>query len=104
MPRTRLADNDGIHRVGIDLASGAKEKQNYDMNTCSTSTSWNLELRACPPVDSSPNRSQMARLILSYPANLAANISTAIPITIRYTAKGAKPRFRTQAMNQATLA
>jgi hypothetical protein len=32
----------------------------------------------------------------------AAQASTAIPITILYIANGAKPRLRTQAMNQAT--
>lgn len=38
------------------------------------------------------------------PAIFAASASTAIPTTIRYTAKGANPLLRTQAMSHATLA
>src|SRR3989442_16004539 len=34
-----------------------------------------------------------------HPASLAANTSTKVPTMRRYTAKGANPRFRTQAMN-----
>ena len=42
--------------------------------------------------------------VLAYPASFAANASTRIPTTIRYTAKGTNPCFRTQAMNHATAA
>ncbi len=37
-----------------------------------------------------------------YAVSFAANTSTRIPATIRYTANGANPCFRTQAMNHAT--
>src|SRR2546427_12414048 len=39
-----------------------------------------------------------------HPASLAANTSTSAPRMIRYTANGAKPCLRTQAMNHATEA
>jgi outer membrane receptor for ferrienterochelin and colicins len=39
-----------------------------------------------------------------YPAIREAQMSTAMPSIIRYTANGAKPRFLTQLMNQATAA
>src|SRR3989442_517396 len=39
-----------------------------------------------------------------HPASLAANTSTKVPTMRRYTANGANPRFRTQAMNHATEA
>ncbi len=40
--------------------------------------------------------------VVPQPASFAANASTRIPATIRYTAKGTNPCFRTQAMNHAT--
>ena len=39
-----------------------------------------------------------------HPPRVLAQASTAKPRMMRYTAKGANPRRRTQAMNQATLA
>ena len=61
--------------------------------------------RPRPSIRREPNESlTRPRHHVPYPASLAANTSTTMPITIRYTANGAKPRFRTHAINQATLA
>jgi hypothetical protein len=63
----------------------------------------NLNTSVFLPSVLSASRACPDRKLLTY-ASLAAYASTSAPTMIRYTANGANPRLRTQAMNQATAA
>jgi hypothetical protein len=112
MPRTRLADNEGNLSRRIDLASGRRRSKPRDLLAVQDQAFRGkalkllraMERRASSPVGSSETQLIGNGVRLLYPANLAAKASTKIPTMMRYTAKGANPRFRTQAINQATLA
>lgn len=76
---------------------------------------WSEITVATRPMDINPHRVPDGRApevggqddhapFAAQPPSPLAQTSTAMPMTMRYTANGANPRRRTQAMNQATLA
>ena len=73
----------------------------YDFSGWSQATQYAAEVER---VSKETAAARPATPVVTYPASLSANVKTAIPSPMRYTANGTNPRLRTQAMNHATEA
>jgi hypothetical protein len=88
MSRTARLDNEGIreeYRVGFLVVAFCLQRLRLALERGGR--------------DSSDSRRDAGA---TYDVSFAANASTRIPTTMRYTANGTNPCFRTQAINQAT--